>query len=107
LSLNQLNLRKSANHGAIFASIQAGDHRREDRQKTTKNPGRNTPEMSDEVEIMLVMNLFGEYDYGEEFLQDEPEYPDEVLEAEWNPVLEEVHSRIVSEKKVEDSESEA
>jgi hypothetical protein len=63
--------------------------------------------MSDEVEVMLVMNLFGEYDHEEESVQDEPEYPDEVLESEWNPVLEEVHSRIVSEKKAEDSESEA
>jgi hypothetical protein len=63
--------------------------------------------MSDEVEIMLVMNLFGEYDHEEESVQDEPEYPDEVLESQWNPVLEEVHSRIVSNKKSEESESEA
>ncbi len=63
--------------------------------------------MSDGVEIMLVMNLFGEYDKDEKSVRDEPEYPDEVLESEWNPVLQEVHSRIVSEKKAEDSESDA
>lgn len=56
---------------------------------------------------MLVMNLFGEYSHVEESVQDEPEYPDEVLESEWNPVLEEVHSRIISDKKESDSESEA
>ncbi len=55
---------------------------------------------------MLVMNLFGEYNHEAEPEQDEPEYPDEVLESEWNPVLEEIHSRIISDKKGSDSESE-
>lgn len=52
---------------------------------------------------MLVMNLFGEYDHNVESAQDEPEYPDEVLESAWNPVLVEIHSRIISENKTDES----
>jgi hypothetical protein len=52
---------------------------------------------------MLVMNLFGEFDHKEASEQAEPEYPDEVLESAWNPVLLEVHSSIISEKKTDES----
>jgi hypothetical protein len=54
---------------------------------------------------MLVTNLFSEGKDKEETGQDEPEYPDEVLESGWIPVLTEVHSRIISEEKSNDSAS--
>jgi hypothetical protein len=54
---------------------------------------------------MLVMNLFSDYDNKDEPVEEEPEYPDEVLESEWNPALIEVHSRIISEKKSDKSKT--
>jgi hypothetical protein len=51
------------------------------------------------------MNLFSDYDNKDEPVEEEPEYPDEVLESEWNPTLIEVHSRIISEKKSDKSKT--
>jgi hypothetical protein len=52
---------------------------------------------------MLVMTLFNEADSNETPLSGEFEYPDEVLDSEWNPVLDELHSKIISERKKEDA----
>ncbi|MCU7845875.1 MAG: hypothetical protein KZQ93_18740 [Candidatus Thiodiazotropha sp. (ex Monitilora ramsayi)] len=46
---------------------------------------------------MLVMNLFNDQVVEEDLASDEPEYPDEVLESEWNPVLAEIQSTISSD----------
>ena len=46
---------------------------------------------------MLVMNLFNDQVEEEDLTSDEPEYPDEVLESEWNPVLAEIQSTICSD----------
>jgi hypothetical protein len=54
---------------------------------------------------MLVVNFFGENDSKDKPEKEEPEYPDEVLESEWNPALIEVHSRIISDKSSDSSEA--
>jgi hypothetical protein len=55
---------------------------------------------------MLVMNPFVEHNKEETFAQDEPDYPVEVLESEWNPVLAEIHASLAMQKQDADSEIE-
>jgi hypothetical protein len=54
---------------------------------------------------MFVINLFDEIKE-EEALSVEPEYPDEVLESGWNPILAEAHPKKISEEQLSDSEPE-
>ncbi|MCU7933180.1 MAG: hypothetical protein KZQ90_20490 [Candidatus Thiodiazotropha sp. (ex Codakia rugifera)] len=43
---------------------------------------------------MLMFNLFTEHQFDKEVDLEPALYPDEVLESEWNPVLDEIHSTL-------------
>jgi hypothetical protein len=54
---------------------------------------------------MLVMNLFGDRAIDENRELEEAEYPVEVLESEWNPVLKEIRSKLVRQDDEDSSDA--
>jgi hypothetical protein len=54
---------------------------------------------------MLVMNLFGDRAIDEDRELEEAEYPVEVLESEWNPVLKEIRSKLVRQDDEDSSDA--